>query len=190
MTEENVNTNTAEEIKTEQTEESKEETQISDKNEDSQVEKLSKDNEKLKQELETLRREHLTQEEQKQLELKQKEIEIADREATLRDRENRLHAIQALETAGLCNAEITSADLIPFVMDTNTSGIDRKVKALTSLLEKRAKAEVERIYQSAGRQPYQVSNESSGSGTPIFNKTNIQAQTRAKEIREKYTGGR
>lgn len=147
-------------------------------------------NKTLQQELDTLRKEHLTQEEQKRLELTQKETEIATREATLRDRENRLHAIQSLEKANLTGNGLTSAELLPFVLDSTTDGIDRKVKALSALLDKRAKAETDRLYQAAGRQPQQVSNETGGTAPLPFRTARTQEQTRAKEIRERYTGGK
>lgn len=145
----------------------------------------------IQEELQKLRAEHLSQEEQTRLELTQRETEIANREAALRDRENRLHAVQSLESAGLCGGGITTADLMPFVMDSTSAGIDSKVKALSALLEKRAKAETERIYQGAGRQPHQVHNEDSGGGNPasLFGKERAAEQARAKAIREKYTGG-
>ncbi len=155
-----------------------------------QLQQLTDANAALQQELNTLRKEHLTQEEQKRLELTQKETEIANREATLRDRENRLHAIQSLEKANLTGNGLTSAELLPFVLDSTTDGIDRKVKALSALLDKRAKAETDRLYQAAGRQPQQVSNETGGTAPLPFRTARTQEQTRAKEIRERYTGGK
>lgn len=145
----------------------------------------------LQKELETLRREKLTQEELSRLELTKRETEVANREAVIRDKENRLYAISALEQAQLVSNGIATADLIPFVMDSTTQGIDSKVKALSALLDKRAKAETERIYQGAGRQPHQVHNEDAGSGNPafLFGKERAAEQAKAKAIREKYTGG-
>lgn len=144
----------------------------------------------LQQELDKLRKEHLSKEEQTRLELTRRETDVANREAVIRDKENRLHAIQALEQAQLVGGGIASADLIPFVMDSTTNGIDKKVKALSALLEKRAKAETDKIYHDAGRQPHQVRNEGTGGNAPIFSAVNAQAQSRAKEIRERYTGGK
>lgn len=155
-----------------------------------QLQQALADNETLKQELNTLRKEHLTQEEQKRLELSQKETDLANKEATLRDRENRLHAIQSLEKANLTGNGLTSAELLPFVLDSTTDGIDNKVKALSALLDKRAKAETERLYQEAGRQPQQVSNDTGGNAVLPFRTARTQEQARAKEIRERYTGGK
>lgn len=155
-----------------------------------QLKQLTDANAALQQELNTLRKEHLTQEEQKRLELTQKETEIANREATLRDRENRLHAIQSLEKANLTGNGLTSAEMLPFVLDSTTDGIDSKVKALSALLDKRAKAETERLYQAAGRQPQQVSNDTGGTAPLPFRTARTQEQARAKEIRERYTGGK
>lgn len=155
-----------------------------------QLKQLTDANAALQKELDTMRKEHLTQEEQKRLELTQKETEIANREATLRDRENRLHAMQALEKANLTGNGLTSAELLPFVLDSTTDGIDNKVKALSALLEKRAKAETDRIYQAAGRQPYQVRNNGeSPSAVPAFRAERAKEQARAEEIRKHYTGG-
>ena len=139
-----------------------------------QLKQLTDANAALQQELNTLRKEHLTQEEQKRLELTQKETEIANREATLRDRENRLHAIQSLEKANLTGNGLTSAELLPFVLDSTTDGIDSKVKALSALLDKRAKAETERLYQAAGRQPQQVSNDTGGTAPLPFRTARTQ----------------
>lgn len=144
----------------------------------------------LQKELDTLRMEHLSQEERTRLELTQRENDVANREAIIRDKENRLHAIQALEQAQLVGNGITSADLIPFVMDNTASGIDRKVKALTALLDKRAKAETDRIYKNAGRQPQQVRNENTGVNGTSYRPSHAAQQTKAKEIREHYTGGK
>lgn len=155
-----------------------------------QLEQLTAANAVLQQELDALRQEHLSQEERTRLELAQRETDVANREAVIRERENRLHAIQALEQAQLVGSGITSADLLPFVTDSTTQGIDSKVKALQGLLDKHAKTQTEKIYQGAGRQPQQVRSEGEGSAAPLFRTANAKAQAQAKEIRERYTGGK
>lgn len=145
----------------------------------------------LQKELDELRKEKLTQDELNRLDLAKRETEVANREAVIRDKENRLHAIQALEQAQLVGNGMTSADLIPFVMDNTTAGIDNKVKALTALLDKRAQAEKDRIYQLAGRTPQQVRDDGAGGGNaaPLFGAARAAEREKAKKIREKYTGG-
>lgn len=145
----------------------------------------------LQQELDTLRAEHLSQEERNRIDLAKRENDVAAREAVIRDKENRLHAIQSLEQAKLVGNDITSADLIPFVMGSTTQDIDSKVKALAALLDKRAQAEKDSIYRSNGRQPQQIRNEGTGGGAKqIFNSANVQAQANAAKIRDAYTGGK
>jgi len=145
----------------------------------------------LQKELDTLRKEHLSQEERTRLDLAKRENDVATREATVRDKENQIHAIQSLEQAHLIGNGITSSDLIPFVMDSTAAGIDSKVKALSSLLDKRAQVEKDSIYKANGRQPQQVRNEDAGgTSQPIFNSANVQAQANAAKIRDAYTGGR
>lgn len=145
----------------------------------------------IKEELDKLKKEKLTQEERTRLELTQRETDVANREAVIRDKENRLHAIDALEQANLVGNGITTADLIPFVMDNTTQAIDDKVKSLQGLLEKCMAAQTQRIYQSAGRQPHQVQDTTgSNSNTPVaFGAGRAARQTRAQEIRNAYTGG-
>lgn len=145
----------------------------------------------IKQELEQLRKEKLTQEERTRLELTQRETDVANREAVIRDKENRLHAIDALEQAQLVGGGITTADLLPFVSDTTTQGIDDKVKSLKALVDKIATANTQRIYQGAGRQPSQVQDAPSGSQNPAaaFGADRAQRTSRAQEIRNAYTGG-
>ncbi len=155
-----------------------------------QLEQLTAANAALQQELDTLRQEHLSQEERTRLELAQRETDVANREAVIRERENRLYAIQALEKAQLVGGGITSADLLPFVTDSTTQGIDSKIKALQGLLDKHAKTQTEKIYQGAGRQPQQVRSEGADGTVPFFRTANAKAQAQAKEIRERYTGGK
>lgn len=145
----------------------------------------------LQKELDTLRKEKLTQDELNRLELTKRETDVANREAVIRDKENRLHAVQALEQAQLVGNGITTADLIPFVMESTAQGIDDKVKSLQALLDKRAKAETERIYQGAGRKPSQIRDEGTGGSNTasLFGAHRAAEQAKAKEIREKYTGG-
>lgn len=145
----------------------------------------------LQEELEKLRKEHLSQEERTRIDLAKRENDVASREAVIRDKENRLHAINALEQAQLVGNGITSADLIPFVMDGTTAGIDSKVKAMAALLDKRAQVEKDSIYKANGRQPQQVHNDATGGGVqPIFNAANVQSQANAAKIRDSYTGGK
>lgn len=145
----------------------------------------------LKEELDKLQKEKLTQEELTRIDLTKRETDVANREAAIRDKENRLHAIDALEQANLVGNGITTADLIPFVMDSTTKAIDDKVKSLQELLEKCMAAQTQRIYQSAGRQPHQVQDTPSGSSNaPItFGAGRAARQARAQEIRNSYTGG-
>jgi hypothetical protein len=144
----------------------------------------------LQAELDALRAEKLTQEERTRLELTQRETDIANREAALRDKENRLHAVHSLESAGLCGNGVTTDDLMPFVLESTAEKIDSKVKSLQGIFDKLAKAQTEKIYHNAGRQPQQVQGGADGTPVPkTFNSALIQAQSRAKEIREKYTGG-
>lgn len=145
----------------------------------------------LQKELDTLRKEHLSQEERTRIDLAKRENDVANREAVIRDKENRLHAISALEQAQLVGNGITSSDLIPFVMDGTTAGIDSKVKAMAALLDKRAQVEKDSIYKANGRQPQQVHNDATGGGTqPIFNTANVKSQANAAKIRDAYTGGK
>lgn len=154
------------------------------------IQQLTADNESLRAQLAALQQRYLSQEEQTRLELTQRETQLANREATLTDRENRLHAVHALESAGLCTDGVTSTDLMPFVLGKNAADIDSKVKSLQELLEKRETAQTEKFYRNAGRQPQQPSGTSEGgSATPAFRTAQLEEQKRAREIRERYTGG-
>lgn len=154
------------------------------------IQQLTADNESLRAQLAALQQRYLSQEEQTRLELTQRETQLANREATLTDRENRLHAVHALESAGLCTDGVTSTDLMPFVLGKNAADIDSKVKSLQELLAKRETAQTEKFYRNAGRQPQQPSGTSEGgSAAPAFRTAQLEGQKRAREIRERYTGG-
>lgn len=155
------------------------------------LEQLTAQNATLQAELDRMRREHLSQEEQARLALDERETALSQREATLRDRENQLHAISAMENAGLCTGGITTQEMLPFVMGATAADIDRKVQALQSLLEKHARTQTDHLYQRLGGQPQQPRGDAQEGGAAVtFGKMRSQQHARAKEIRDTYTGGK
>lgn len=161
--------------------------------ESEQLRQLQARNTQLQNQLDQMRRDHLSQEERTRIELDERETNLSRREESLRHRENQLYAVGALETAGLCAGGMTTQEMLPFVMESTTAGIDRKVEALKALLDKAEQAMTQKYYDKISGQPQQPRGSTSGgSGSTAalsFGKERAEADSRAAEIRKKYTGG-
>lgn len=112
-----------------------------------------KENKELKTQLKLERKKNLTAEELKQVELQEKEAEILKKEQELLNKENRMYAIKSLKKGGLDDGGEDALDFVDFVMAEDETGIDLKVKALSALVNKRVKVEVEKTFRNNGRDP-------------------------------------
>lgn len=114
---------------------------------------LGKKNAGLQKEINKLRKEKLTDEEVKQLEMAEKEQAMKDKEKALLERENRLIAINAIKEAGLDDGSTEALELVDFVIADNEENIKARAVSLKNLIDKRAAAEVAKIFKKNGRIP-------------------------------------
>lgn len=115
--------------------------------------KLGNQKKELEKELERIKKEKMTDDERKEYEMQEKEKELQEKEREIALRENKLYAISAVKKAGLDDGSETSLELVEFVIDTDTTRIDSKVKAFSNLVKKLVKAEVDRTFKSRGGEP-------------------------------------
>ena len=130
--------------------------------------KLGNDNKALREELEKLRKEKLTDAELKALEDAEKEKELAEREATVKKAENKLYAIKAIKKAGLDDGTETALDILDLIGGNDEATIDSNVKTLKTLIDKLVKAEVEKTFKGAGRNPEKGNSGASDSDNPYI----------------------
>jgi hypothetical protein len=115
--------------------------------------KLGNENKKLREQLETLKKSKLTADEAAELERQEREDALAEREKALKDKENRMYAIKAIKEAGLDDGSSASLDLVEFVLADDEDGINDRVKAFGSLVQRFVKAEVDKTFKANGRTP-------------------------------------
>lgn len=140
--------------------------------------KLGNEKKKLQQELDRIKREKMTDEERRQADLSDKERELAEREAELLDKENRLYAVKAIKVAGLDDGSDKALELVEFVMDSDTSKIDAKIKAFGDLVKKFVKAEVDKTFKDNGRNPNKGGNGGSTKNPYAKDSFNLTEQMR------------
>lgn len=129
--------------------------------------KLGKEKAELQKELERLKREKLSDDEIKKLDDIEREKALAEREQAILDRENRWYAIQAIKAAGLDDGSEDSLELVDFVMGSDESAIDAKVKVFAKVINKFVAAGMNKRYKDMGRTPNGGSSSGSGSNNPF-----------------------
>ena len=136
----------------------------------------------LQKQLERIQREKLTDEELKNVEIEEKEKAIAEREKAIADKENRLYAVKAIKEAGLDDGSDISLALVDFVMGSDETEIDDRVKSFkklfTSAVEKAVNAEVTKRFKDAGRQPQQGNTLNGGKNPFTKEQFNLSEQMR------------
>lgn len=115
--------------------------------------KLGNENKTLRDKLEKERKKNLTAEELKAVEIQEKEQELQERERTIKENENRMYAMKALRKIGLDDGGEDALSLVDFVMGEDEAVIDSRVKSLKTAIEKRVKAEVDKVFGENGRNP-------------------------------------
>lgn len=115
--------------------------------------KLGNENKTLRDKLKEERKKNLTAEELKAAEMKEKEEELQERERTIKENENRMYAMKALRKIGLDDGGEDALSLVDFVMGEDEVAIDSRVKSLKNAIDKRVKAEVDKVFGENGRNP-------------------------------------
>lgn len=118
-----------------------------------ETEQQSKKILELQRKLEKLTKQNLSLEEIKQMEIAEKEKTLLEKEKELSEKENRLYAIKAIKSIGLDDGTDTSLSLIDFVIDTDASKIDEKVKSFNDLVNKFVASRVNETFKANGRLP-------------------------------------
>lgn len=160
--------------------------------------KLGNENKTLRTQLESLQRSKLTEGELKDAQIRQREADIEQREAALKTEKNRMYAMTAIKGADLDDGTDTALALIDLVPGEDETVIDTRVKTLHTLVNKMVAAEVNRTFKEHGRVPGKSSEESSKDGTKKsgvrvaeqLGKKAAEANRRAREVLDFYTGGR
>lgn len=114
---------------------------------------LENNNKRLEEQLKKMRKEKLTDEERKQFELAEKERQLEERERALKENENKLYAVKALKKAGLDDGNEDSFEIIDFIIGNDEKDTDNRIKIFKSLLDRKVKNEVEKIFREKGREP-------------------------------------
>ena len=115
--------------------------------------KLGNENKQLRKQLEALQKEKLSDDELKDLELKEREKTLADRDKELTEKENRWIAMQAIKEAGLDDGSNASLEIVKLVMAEDEKGIKERVTALTNLVNRIVKSQVDARFKATGRTP-------------------------------------
>lgn len=135
--------------------------------------KLGNENKKLRGEIETLKKANMDADELKKFELSEKEKAIAEREQALNDKANRLHAIKAIEDAGLGDGKGASLAIVEFVMADTEEAINEKVKAFDALVKRLVETKVADVFKANGRTP---GTGNTAAATTTDSKNNVAVQ--------------
>ncbi len=185
----------------------KAETKAVTANDDSRLEKLiqskvdrlmaeeRKKSAALQKELSKLQKAKLSDEELQKLELEERQKTLAEKEKALAEKEGRLYAIKAIKAAGLDDGSDNALALVDFVMGSDETATDERVKAFKELLDAMVAEQVDKAFKNNGRTPAGATppaTEATTDSNPAvrLGKARAEQKKKSKEIVSYYLGGR
>lgn len=149
----------------------------------------------LQKELSKLQKAKLSDEELQKLELEERQKTLAEKEKALAEKEGRLYAIKAIKAAGLDDGSDNALALVDFVMGSDETATDERVKAFKKLLDAMVAVQVGNAFKNNGRTPAGTNPpaaEATTDSNPAvrLGKARAEQKKKSKEIVSYYLGGR